>query len=276
MKIRPLAIGVAAAVVSLLCFIAYTRQYELETSGGEGVTVLVAVRRIERGAIISDSSLTTKTIPRAYVDDRQVRVSEREKILGLKAAEPVGVSQALLWSDVLTTRDEKRDLSSLVQSGYRAVTAPFAAMPTYAMIRPGDFVDVIAARADAEEAFDGLDSTLLLQRVMVLAIGTSTAEKADEGRGSSARSQPMLTLSLNLRDAELLAGAAAARAKLTVALRNPNDQRVRDEAEGYDARRALGAASSQRRKPAADNGSSEVAAAEPLPLELKPERRARR
>jgi len=61
-----LAIGVAAAVVSLLCFIAYTRQYELETSGGEGVTVLVAVRRIERGAIISDSSLTTKTIPRAW------------------------------------------------------------------------------------------------------------------------------------------------------------------------------------------------------------------
>jgi pilus assembly protein CpaB len=272
MKLRPLAIGVIAACLSVVCFALYTHQYELETSGGEGVTVLVAVRRIERGVPISDSLLTTKTIPQAYVDDRQVRASERDKILGLKAAEPVGVSQSLLWSDVLTTRDEKRDLSSLVQAGYRAVTAPFAAMPTYAMIRPGDFVDVIAARADAEDAFDGLDSTLLLQRVMVLAIGTSTAEKGpDDARGASAHSQPVLTLSLNLRDAELLAGAAAARAKLTVALRNPSDVRVRDELAGEEALHSLG-----RSKLASTGIAPAMAAAEPLPLELKAERRARR
>jgi len=273
MKVRPLAIGVIAACLSVVCFALYTRQYELETSGGEGVTVLVAVRRIERGVPISDSLLTTKTVPQAYVDDRQVRASERDKILGLKAAEPVGVSQSLLWSDVLTTRDEKRDLSSLVQAGYRAVTAPFGAMPTYAMIRPGDFVDVIAARADAEDAFDGLDSTLLLQRVMVLAIGTSTAEKGpDDARGASAHSQPVLTLSLDLRDAELLAGAAAARAKLTVALRNPTDQRVRDEPASEEALHML-AAGNARSKPA---NTGAAPATESLPLELKPERRARR
>lgn len=276
MKIRPLAVGLVAAGLSAACFALYTRQYELETSGGEGITVLVAVRRIERGAPISDSLLTTKTIPQAYVDDRQVRASERDKILGLKAAEPVGVSQALLWSDVLTTRDEKRDLSSLVQAGYRAVTAPFAAVPTNAMIRPGDFVDVIAARADADDAFDGTDSALLLQRVMVLAIGTSTAEKGPEdARGSTTRSQPALTLSLNLRDAELLAGAAAARAKLTVALRNPNDQRVRDQPGLEEPFRMLGPPAGRPRSGSASS-APEAAAPEAPPLELKPERRARR
>jgi pilus assembly protein CpaB len=272
MKSRPLLIGVAAAGLSVLSFLAYAHQYERETSGGEGVDVLVAVRRIERGTSIADGLLTIKTIPQAYVDDRQVRASDRDKILGLKAAEPVGVSQALLWSDIVTTRDEKRDLSSLVQSGYRAVTAPFAAMPTYAMIRPGDFVDVIAARADDDGNLDGFDSALLLQRVMVLAIGTSTAEKTEEARGSG-RSQPTLTLSLNLRDAELLAGAAAARAKLTVALRNPNDQRVQDTSLAAEF------AAPPPGAPSRNTDAGERRAEAPpdqAPLRLKPERHARR
>jgi pilus assembly protein CpaB len=265
MKTRPLIIAAVAAVVAATSFLAYTQKYERETSGGEGIVILAAVRRIERGTVISDSLLTSKVVPQAYVDDRQVRASERDKILGLKAAEPIGVSQALLWSDVVTTRDEKRDLSSLVQAGYRAVTAPFAAMPTYAMIRPGDFVDVIAARADADDSAAGPDSYLLLQRVMVLAIGTST-DNASDGRGATSHAQPALTLSLNLSDAELLAAAAAARAKLTVALRNPNDQRVRDDFDGRDAVQKLGSES----KPAA---AFDQRPRESMPLELHRARR---
>jgi len=263
-----LIVAGAAALTAVASFLAYTQKYERETSGGQSIAILAAVRRIERGTVISESLLTTKSIPQAYVDDRQIRASEREKILGLKAAEPVGVSQAVMWSDVVTTRDEKRDLSSLVQAGYRAVTAPFAAMPTYAMIRPGDFVDVIAASADADDS-DGLDSSLLLQRVMVLAIGTST-ESADDGRTGSSRSQPVLTLSLNLKDAELLAAAAAARAKLTVALRNPNDQRIRDDFAGEDTLRSL--RGSQKSAPPSEHRAAETPS-ESLPLEL---RRARR
>jgi pilus assembly protein CpaB len=266
MKTRPLIIAAVAAVVAATSFLAYTHQYERETSGGEGIAILAAVRRIERGTVISDSLLTSKVVPQAYVDDRQVRASERDKILGLKAAEPIGVSQALLWSDVVTTRDEKRDLSSLVQAGYRAVTAPFAAMPTYAMIRPGDFVDVIAARADADDSAAGPDSYLLLQRVMVLAIGTSTDNAGSDGRGPASHAQPALTLSLNLSDAELLAAAAAARAKLTVALRNPNDQRVRDDFDGRDAVQKLGS----EPKPAS---AFDQRPRESMPLELLRARR---
>lgn len=270
MKTRPIIVALVAALTAVVAFLAYAQSYERETSGGEGVAILAAVRRIERGTVISESLLTTKLIPQAYVDDRQIRSSERDKILGLKAAEPVGVSQALLWSDVVTTRDEKRDLSSLVQAGYRAVTAPFAAMPTYAMIRPGDFVDVIAARADADDSADGPESSLLLQRVMVLAIGTSTESAAEEGRGGSSRAQPALTLSLNLRDAELLAAAAAARAKLTVALRNPNDQRVRDDFVGEETLRLLSAG--PKPVPAPERRAAE-SPSDSMPLEL---RRARR
>jgi pilus assembly protein CpaB len=270
MKTRPLIIAAVAAVVAATSFLAYAQKYEQETSGGEGVAILAAVRRIERGTVLSDSLLTTKIIPQAYVDDREIRASEREKILGLKTAEPIGVSHALLWSDVVTTRDEKRDLSSLVQSGYRAVTAPFAAMPTYAMIRPGDFVDVIAARADAVDSAAGSESALLLQRVMVLAIGTSTDSATNDGRGASSHSQPALTLSLNLSDAELLASAAAARAKLTVALRNPNDQRVRDDVDGRDAVRLLGA---ETKPVSAPDRRPSDAAADHMPLELHRARR---
>lgn len=265
MKLRPLATSLVMAALSVCCSLWYMRELELSTSGGEPVSVLVAVRRIERGAPLTEAMLTTKSIPAAYVDERQIRAGEREKVLGLRAAEPVGVSQTLMWSDVLTTRDERRDLSALVQSGYRAITAPFTAMPTYAMIRPGDFVDVIATTADSPNGGETPRSRLLLQRVMVLAIGNTTADKGSDDSRSGPRTQPLLTLSLNLNDAQTLATAAGARDKLTVALRNPNDQRVNDSVSPEPR---VMAALPRAREPKPEDAD--------YPLELKRERRVGR
>ena len=232
MQFKPVPVGLAAAAVGTLLFLTYARRLEVQTSGGDRVDVVVALRSIERGTALAEEMLTTRAIPQAYVDDRAIRASEREKILGLKTAESVGVSQAVFWSDVVATRDDRRDLSALVQPGYRAVTAPFAANPSFSLIRPGDFVDVlsVAPRANTELH----ESSVLLQRVLVLAMGNetgSTQRRAKPGQSSQA---PTLTLSLNLQEAQLLS-LAAQRGPLSVALRNPNDQRVADNPVSLDS-----------------------------------------
>jgi pilus assembly protein CpaB len=166
------------------------------------------------------------------VDDRAIRASDREKILGLRAAETIGVSQVVFWSDAVTMQEDKRDLSALVQPGYRAVTAPFAANPTFSMIRPGDFVDVIAV--EKRGTGELRESTVLLQRVLVLAIGTDTANAPVGNKAKNPTNQaPVLTLSLNLEEAQLLELAAQG-GTLAVALRNPNDQRVAENLPGLD------------------------------------------
>lgn len=231
MKLKPVPAGLAAAALGTALFLLYARRMEIETAGGDRIDVLVAVSKIERGTSLKEDLLTTRSIPQAFVDDRMVRASEREQVLGLKAAEPVGVSQAVLWSDVVTTREEKRDLSALVQPGYRAVSAPFAANPSFSLIRPGDFVDVLSIVAQGRG--DERDAIVLLQRVLVLAIGNDLSGGAAKGKPASTQA-PTLTLSLDLPEAQMLS-LAAQRGPLAVALRNPNDQRVTDNPATLDS-----------------------------------------
>ncbi len=232
MKLKPVPIGLASAALGTTLFLLYARRLEVQTAGGDRVDVVVAVRSIERGTALSEDLLTTRAIPQAYVDDRAIRFSEREKVLGLKAAETIAVSQTLQWGDVVTARDDRRDLSALVQPGYRAVSAPFAANPSFSLIHPGDFVDVLAVAQRSNS--DVHESNVLLQRVLVLAIGTETANTGSKGKAAQSSQAPTLTLSLNLQEAQLLS-LAAQRGPLSVALRNPNDQRIADNLAALDS-----------------------------------------
>jgi SAF domain len=204
MKLKPATIGFAAAVLGGALFFVYTRRFEIETAGGDRVDILVAAERIERGTVISEGILTMRSIPQAYVDDRVVRLSEREKIMGLKAAESLTVSQSVLWSDVVTNRDDKRDLSSLVQAGYRAVTAPFTANPTFSMIHAGDFVDVL--------------SVVRLNRSASASIGSRDRNRyiewarARQGKGRAAKRADFDAESQSPRGAAHIACSAAWRA----------------------------------------------------------------
>ncbi|HEY5955653.1 MAG TPA: Flp pilus assembly protein CpaB, partial [Polyangiaceae bacterium] len=229
----PVPVGLFAAALGTAIFLVYARRLEVQTSGGDRIEIVVAIRGIERGAALTEEMLTTRAIPQAYVDDRAIRATERDKVLGLKTVENVGVSQPVFWTDVVTTRDDQRDLSALVQPGYRAVTAPFASNPTFSLIHPGDFVDVLAVSQRNNSELR--DSAVLLQRILVLAIGNETGGASGKNKPGQSTQAPSLTLSLNLQEAQLLQ-LASQRGPLSVALRNPNDQRVAENPQPLDSR----------------------------------------
>lgn len=226
MNRRALFVALVVGVLGLVLLLLYQRRFELEASGGEKVRLLMAVKRVERGKPITDDVVAVREIPLAYVDDRAIRESEKNKILGLKVGTTVREQQLLLWSD-LTANDERKDLSALVLPGYRAVSIRASRDDgAITMIRPGDYVDVIGVIGGGVDGkADAKNAVVLLQRVLVLAAGgeTSAQHNVDEKKTGYNPTESVLTLSLTLTEAQLIA-LAAERGRLAVAIRHPDDQ----------------------------------------------------
>lgn len=221
MNKRALLISLVVGVVGALLLLLYLSRFEQEASGGERVRLLMAVKAIEPGTSIQEDALTIREVPLAYVEDRAVKAVEKAKVVGLRIGTKVEANQTLMWTDLAIAADERRDLSSLVQPGARAVSIKAeSGDKSFSLIQPGDYVDVIASMpgADAEKR----NAVVLLQKVLALAVGLETApEKITDSKDE--RREMVLTLSVSLQEAQLLS-LAAERGKLLVALRNPDDQ----------------------------------------------------
>jgi pilus assembly protein CpaB len=225
MNKRALFIALLVGILGAFLLVLYQRRFELEASGGEKVKLLIAVKKIDRGKPITEDVIAIREIPLAYVDERAIRETEKNKILGLKVGNAVKEQQLLLWSD-LTATDDRKDLAALVLPGYRAVSIKAARDDTsIALIKPGDYVDVIGVLGATSAVGEAKNAVVLLQRVLVLAIGTETSpEHAKETKEANLYNQEnLLTLSLTLTEAQVLA-LAAERGRLAVAVRHPDDQ----------------------------------------------------
>ena len=231
MNRKSLSISLLLAAIGVVLLILYMRAFEEEMSGGEPVEVLIAVKPLERGATLTEEMLATRAVPIAYVEERDIKVSERSKIIGLQTATQIAPQQTLTWSDLAITTEDK-DLSSLVQPGKRGFTVRATTgddIRGNALIRPGDYVDVIVTMHGEQDPAGS--SVVLLQRILVLAVGYDTQSKTAAGADSKAhdtyslQNEKVLTLSLNLQESQLLA-LALERGRLSVAVRNPWDQRV--------------------------------------------------
>jgi pilus assembly protein CpaB len=225
------------AIISVTLILLYMRRFERETSGGELIELLVAVKPIKRDTVIKEDMLSTREVPIAYVETRAVRARDRAKVIGLPAEVSLEPQQTLMWTD-LAINTEHRDLSSLVQPGKRALTVVARGSSDrdgHALIRPGDYVDVILTLVDAQSAQK--TSVVLLQRILVLAVGADT-ELIGMSSGSASvnrrDSDKALTLSLNLQEVQLLA-LAIQQGDLSVAVRPPDEPTIVDEVSDMKA-----------------------------------------
>src|SRR6185312_2867047 len=200
------------AALGAVLFVLYLQRFEQEKSGGEPVKVLVVTKAIARGKLVTDEALSVRDIPTAYVDSHAIRASEREKVIGLRTIAPLEAQNVLMWNDLAVAVDERRDLSTLVTPGFRAVTLRASRDDLgLGLINPGDYVDVIATVPRGDHG-DRTASVVLLQKALVLASGGRTSAApppADEKSHSQPQAREQaLTLSLSLQQAQLVAVAA--------------------------------------------------------------------
>jgi len=215
---RAAVIGVVVAgIVSFLVW-SYLRRFEDEASGGPRVQVLTVVRTVEPGSILKDADIGERGIPQAYVESRAIRASDRQRIANLRVSSALDAQQVLNWTDIMASTDE-RTMSGVVQQGMRAIPVHTeGASGTIA--RPGDRVDVIATIQQPGSA-EHRAGVVLLQNVLVLGhpLASTTTTGANEAQDT--------ILSLTLQQSQLVA-VAGDKAKLTIALRGPEDVRVQE------------------------------------------------
>lgn len=225
LQARSLFLALGCAAAAMLLGHLYLRSYEVQLSGGDRVGLVFLTKEVQAGTVLTKDALAVRLVPLAYVDERDVRLRDRDKVIGVAASFNLASQQKLQWTD-LTVRPDSRLVSQLIVPGKRAVAVDFGRRDTAALqlVRPGDYVDVVATNTADESR---LSSSVLLQSVLVLAVGDRTEREPDGlDKPKSGRAQPprSLTLSLDLDESQLLA-VAAARGELSVAVRNPDDLR---------------------------------------------------
>src|ERR1700733_10748522 len=207
MNKRALFIALVFAVLGIVLLVLYQQRFVAEASGGEKIKLLIAVKPIEHGKVLTEDMLAIREVPMAYVEDRAVKEVEKAKILGLRVGDTVQAQQTIMWTDLVTANEDRRDLSSLVQPGSRAVSIQMSKEgSSVALIRPGDYVDVFAVIA--QDKSDQKIAVVLLQRALVLATGIDTNPDAVNQRDTRTNNSEMaslLTLSLPVTEAQLLA-----------------------------------------------------------------------
>jgi pilus assembly protein CpaB len=232
MNLRAIVISAIVGVLTVLLLTLYLRRLEVETSGGGPVQVLTAVKALEPGTVITSEMVTVKAVPQAYVESRAVRKNDAARIVGLKVETPVKAQQTLMWTDLAVTSDERRTLSGFVQPGMRAVVVRGGDGDRYTLVRPGDRVDVFASLPKPKDDQARVE-VLVVQNVLVLAVGSDIGSREAAAHPSSDRNDNVLTLSVNPQQLQAVALAMES-GKITVGLRHYDDTRPLERLQDLD------------------------------------------
>ena len=73
-----------AAAIGVALLWSYKVRFENETRGGNLIAVAVALADVPMGTPVNAGVLGAKPVPAAYVDTRQVRWEDRERIAGVR------------------------------------------------------------------------------------------------------------------------------------------------------------------------------------------------
>jgi pilus assembly protein CpaB len=235
MNTKALIIAIGAAALGLVLLLLYKQRFEAEASGGVPVRVLIAVQDIPLGAALSENMMGYRLIPQAYLEDRFIRYSDVRRIIGVRVSNGLRANQTVMWTDLATASDARRDLSSLVSTGMRAITVRADITNSFGgLLRPGDRVDVLGTLSRTGGENDRV-TIPLLQNVLVLAAGRDTGGEAQRQtvNGTAGGNNPVeisqITLSVSMEEAQLLTyaadrgGAGGRHTGLTLVLRNPED-----------------------------------------------------
>jgi pilus assembly protein CpaB len=226
MNFRALAIAFMVAALSGTLMVLYLRKLEVETSGGLPVRIVMAVKPLESGTVLTDDMLTSRAVPQAYVESRAIRESDRHRILGLKVETAIKPQQTVLWTDLAVTTDDRRNLSDLIQPGMRAVGIRASAEDqSFALVRPGDRVDIFANIPQPKDEQQRV-AVLLSQNMLVLAVGLDMGgETIGTTRAAGERRDSVLTVSASVTQIQQLS-LATERGKLSVVVKPRRETNV--------------------------------------------------
>ena len=202
------------------------------------VTVLVAKEDIPKGSAISPGSIGTQIVPENYVQPQAVTSFDR--IADMVTTADISKGEQISLTKLTYAKQAGGGaLSGLTPAGKRAVTVLVDNISSVAgMIKPGDYVDVMAALQVPVQVAPGkqegqLGILPLFQNVLVLAVGQNSSTVSSQGsryqkkedESGNAQQNQMITLALAPQEASLIAFVQE-QGKIRLILRSPADAKV--------------------------------------------------
>lgn len=247
-RIILIVIAVALGLVAVLMVRSYLQQQralikkeemkKLEKEQANLTSVLVASKDIPPGSAITPDSLEINIIPNQFVQPRAV--TSLERIMGMIVVAPILKGEQITLSKLSWSGERKKTtLSTATPVGKRAITISVTNIAALmGMLKPGDYVDVIAMIPVPTQTAEGKTVTQpitvpLFQNVLVLAVGQeigapSIAEESRYGKKEEVRRiepSPLITLALTPQEANIIAFVQE-QGKIRLILRSPADSRV--------------------------------------------------
>lgn len=196
--------------------------------------VLVAKGDIPKGATIEPNMLATAVIPNQYVQPQAV--TSLDRIAGMITVAPISKDEQITLSKLSPSRQVGvGGLAGATPVGKRAITISVDNIAALAgMIKPGDYVDVIARVDVPVETPEGKPATQaaimpLFQNVLVLAVGQEIGAKVEEAirykKEEKKEVSGLITLALSPQEANLIAFVQE-QGKIRLVLRSPADSQI--------------------------------------------------
>lgn len=244
-KIIILAIGIVLAIIAVFMITVYLDQQRrlmqekakmaVAQTLANQTSVLVAKQDIPRGALIDADMLTAAIVPNQYLQPQVVTSSDR--IAGMVTVASIAKGEQITLSKLAQAKQQAGGgLAEITPIGKRAITISVDNIASLVgMIRPGDYVDVIAMVPVPVQTADGKQATQvaampLFQNVLVLAIGQDTGGMPREGGSRYKKEEtkevsPLITLALGPQEANLIAFVQE-QGKFRLVLRSPADSQI--------------------------------------------------
>jgi len=234
--------GVILGLIAMVMLNAYVNQQRtavalqakktIEQIKANQVAVLVAKKDIPVGVAIASDMLDTQIIPTQYRQPQTV--SSLDRIDGMITVAPISQGEQINLGKLTNSRKTSSGLAGMTPMGKRAITVPVDNIASVGgMIRPGDYVDVIAMMPVPAITAEGKETAQvavlpLFQNVLILAVGSNIgAPEPQEGRykkeaGSAAGT---VTFALAPQEASLVAFVQE-QGKIRLVLRSPADSKI--------------------------------------------------
>lgn len=218
---------------------------------------LVYARDLPADSMISSlDDLGEKNIQEAALRSGYVRLADASRVVNRRVLRSVKVGDPVYWSDLEGGEQFLRpSLARDVPRTMRAISINVTGSASVSgQVRPNDHVDVIGTFVLDSQRNPGEKEQVtltVLQNVIVLATGRETSKTIANQANERASSYSTVTLLVTPREAETLVACEQNRGKLTLALRNPDDQAYEDELPTVDfkiIRETLGDLNENRQK----------------------------
>jgi pilus assembly protein CpaB len=200
--------------------------------------VLVAKQDIPQGTVIDAQMFDTSIVPNKFVQPQAV--TSLDRIAGMITVAPISKGEQISLSKLQPDRRSRStDLAGVTPAGKRAITIVADNIASLSgMVRPGDYVDVLAIVPIPMQGADGRVTAQtsvipLFQNVLILAVGQNTGGAvASTGRYSesapssaSSAGNVLITLALGPQEANLIVFVQE-QGKMRLVMRSPADAKV--------------------------------------------------